>query len=78
MNRKLSFFGRSGDECPIKANGLGNTWLRMAVVVEATEKWPISKSSSLLVQLDFWLTRAAPYQRFTKRFMSKASLRRSM
>lgn len=77
-NRKLSLFGRSGIERPIKASGLGSTWLRMAKVVEATKEWPIPRSLSLLVQLVAGLTRAAPYQRFTKRFMSKASLRRSI
>ena len=42
------------------------------------KNWPITKSSSLLVQLGAGLTSAAPYQRLIKRFRSKASLRRSM
>ena len=53
--------------------------LRMASVVEATERRPIQwRSSPDVFQLDVGLTRAAPYQRFKNRFISNASFLQSM
>jgi len=48
------------------------------VVVEATEDSLSNRARPHVVQLGAGLTRAAPYQRFRNRFISKASLRRSM
>jgi hypothetical protein len=66
----MSNHGQRTRECVAQEGGL--------VVVEATEDSLSNRARPHVVQLGAGLTRAAPYQRFRNRFISKASLRRSM